>query len=189
MTIHIGAVNTSEDRIKQFGTLFTVGKFGKTCRCGTNQFLTPVKLIFRCKVKPAANDIPFCLTGDQTGNNLPHRQKEGIDLFDIKLAQGAVKHCKICKGIRFSDKIRKTVCRHREVHGNKRCVQIAVVQLHDLVVILLCNLKAVVLQTLIDIFLQMRDIRIRIRISFEKCSKQLLGYSRMLHKERHRVRF
>ena len=189
MAIHIGAVNASKDRIKQFRTLFAIRKLCKTCHRGTDQILPPGELVFRNKVKPTANGISVRLSTDQTGNDFLHSRKEAVNFISIKLAQSAVEHCKLRKSICLLDEIRKTVCRHREVHGNKRRVQIAVIQFHDLGVILFRELKAVVLQTLVYIFLQIRDIRIRIGISFKKRSEQLLGCIGMFCKERYRVRF
>ena len=189
MAIHIGTVNASKDRIKQFRTLLAIRKLCKTCHRGTDQILPPGELVFRYKVKPTANGISVRLPTDQTGNDFLHSRKETVDFISIKLAQSAVEHCKLRKSICLFDEIRKTVCRYREVHGNKRCVQIAVIQFHDLVVIFFREFKTVVLQTFIYIFLQIRDIRIRIRISFKKCSKQLLGCIGMFCKERCRVRF
>ena len=164
-----------------------IGKSGKFRHRGTDQLLPPVKLIFCSEIKPKANDISACLTGNQTGNDFLHSRKEALDLLGIKLAQSAVEHRKIRKVIRLFDEIRKTVCRYREVHGNKRCVQIAIVQLHNLVVILFCEFKAVVLQTLIDIILQIWNVGICIGISLEKRCKQFVRRIRVLRKERKRI--
>ena len=173
--IHLGAVDATKDRVKQFGSFLAVGKPFETCHRGggLNQFLPSGKLVLRCKVKPPANNISVCLTTDQSGDNSFHGCKEPVNFICIKLAQSAVKHRKIRKGIRLFNKIFKAGCRYREVHGNERCIQIAVVQFHNFIVILFCNRKTVILQTLIYIFLQMRNIRIRIGADIQKRSEQL----------------
>ena len=187
MAIHIGTVNASKDRIKQFRTLLAVGKPYKTCHRSANQRLPPGELVFRYKVKPTANGISVRLPTDQTGNDFLHSRKETVDFISIKLAQSAVEHCKLRKSICLFDEIRKTVCRYREVHGNKRCVQIAVIQFHNLGVILFRELKAVVLQTLIDIILQIWNVGICIGISLEKRCKQFVRRIGVLRKKRKRI--
>ena len=99
MPIHIGTVNASKDRIKQFRTLFAIRKLCKTCHRGTDQILPPGELVFRYKVKPTANGISVRLPTDQTGNDFLHSRKETVDFISIKLAQSAVEHCKLRKSI------------------------------------------------------------------------------------------